>query len=261
MSKKSRRFPARVRHWARLAQRRIADAPRWILIAGAVVVALFGVAAINLAYQVIRKPSELFFVVGRGFYKEPAETWLHYGPLFRTYATRSISPELLAAIAQTESTGNPVERTYWRWRFSYNPFNIYKPASSAVGLFQTTDPAYAEVARYCVREKEVTDTGCGVGPYIRVIPSHAVELASIYLDRHLTAVLARAGNVSATQKQREDLAVIIHLCGGGPATAYARRRFRMIAGERCGDHLLTAYMSKVNAMKRRFQLLAANGGS
>lgn len=248
MSKKSRRFPARVRHWARLAQRRIADAPRWILIAGAVVVALFGVAAINLAYQVIRKPSELFFVVGRGFYKEPAETWRHYGPLFRTYATRSISPELLAAIAQTESTGNPVERTYWRWRFSYNPFEIYQRASSAVGLFQTTDPNYAEVVRYCIREKEVTDIGCGVGPYIRVMPSHAVELASIYLDRNLAAVLTRTGIVSATPKQEEDLAVIVHLRGGGPATAYARRRFQQKADERCGDHLVSAYMSKINTM-------------
>jgi hypothetical protein len=158
------------------------------------------------------------------------------------------TPELLAAIAQTESAGNLLEPTYWRWRFSYNPFEIYQRASSAVGLFQTTDPNYAEVVRYCIREKEVTDIGCGVGPYIRVMPSHAVELASIYLDRNLAAVLTRTGIVSATPKQEEDLAVIVHLRGGGPATAYARRRFQQKADERCGDHLVSAYMSKINTM-------------
>lgn len=219
------------------------------------------VVATNLLYQVIRKPSELLFFVGNSLHKEPAATWRQYGPLFRTYATRSISPELLAAIAQVESSGNPVERTYWRWRLSYNPFKIYQPASSAVGLFQTTDPAYSEVAKYCIRDRTVADTGCGIGPYIRTIPKHAVELASIYLDRNVAAVLARAGNPSPTQRQREDLAAFIHLCGGGPATAYARRSFQMTAGERCGDHLVMAYMNRVNAMKRKFQQLAAGGGS
>jgi hypothetical protein len=63
-----------------------------------------------------------------------------------------------------------VDRTYWRWRFSFNPFAVYKPASSAVGLFQMTDPAYAEVARFCIRANTVTDTGCGFGPYVRAIP-------------------------------------------------------------------------------------------
>lgn len=29
---------------------------------------------------------------------------------------------------------------------------MYKPASSAVGLYQMTDPTYAEAARYCIRQ-------------------------------------------------------------------------------------------------------------
>jgi hypothetical protein len=33
----------------------------------------------------------------------------------------------------------------------------------------------------------------------------------------------------------------------------------MIAGERCGDHLVAAYLSRVNAMKRQFLRLAADG--
>ncbi|MFZ0813169.1 MAG: lytic transglycosylase domain-containing protein, partial [Bradyrhizobium sp.] len=45
----------------------------------------------------------------------------------------------------------------------------------------------------------------------------------------------------------------------GPATAFARRHFQMMAGERCGDHLVAAYVAHVNAMKRQFLSLAADG--
>jgi hypothetical protein len=40
----------------------------------------------------------------------------------------TITPELLAALAQVDSSGNPVDRTYWRWRWSFNPFAIYRRA-------------------------------------------------------------------------------------------------------------------------------------
>lgn len=235
--------------------------PRAIQIAGIVTITLITLALTNLVYHVIRKPTELFFFVGHRLDKEPLETWRHYGPLFRTFSTRSITPELLAALAQVESSGNPVDRTYWRWRFSFNPFAIYRPASSAVGLFQMTDPAYAEVSRFCIRAHAVVETGCGFGPYIRALPSHAVELASIYLDRNVAAVLARAGGVAATPQQTQDLAAFVHLCGGGPATAYARRRFRMLLDERCGDHSVAAYVSRVNALKRKFLQIAAESGN
>jgi transglycosylase-like protein with SLT domain len=214
-------------------------------------------ALTNLVYHVIHKPTELFFFVGHGFDKEPDETWRQYGPLFRTYSTHTITPELLAALAQDESSGNPVARTYWRWRLSFNPLAIYQPASSAVGLFQMTDPAFAEAARFCIRDNAVTDTGCGFGPYIRAFPSHAIELASVYLDRGVADVLDRADNAKATPQQKQDLAAFIHLCGEGPATTYARRHFQMQAGERCGDHLVAAYVVRVNAMKRQFARLAA----
>jgi hypothetical protein len=169
---------------------------------------------------------------------------------------------LLAALAQVESSGNPVDRTYWRWRWSFNPFAIYQPASSAVGLFQTLDATAAEAARFCIREHAVVDAACGFTRlYFRAIPSHATELASVYLDRNVAAVLARAGNATASPQQKQDLAAFIHLCGAGPATAYARRHFQMMAGERCGDHLVAAYVSRVNAMKREFLRLAADGGN
>jgi hypothetical protein len=241
------------------ARRNLARLPRSIQIALAIAILLPLLALTNLVYHVIRKPTELFFFIGHRLDKQPAETWRQYGALFRAYSTSSITPELLAALAQIESSGNPVDRTYWRWRWSFNPFAIYQPASSAVGLFQTLDATADEAARFCIREHAVVDTACGFTRlYFRAIPSHATELASVYLDRNVASVLARAGNVTASPQQKQDLAAFIHLCGGGPATAFARRHFRMIAGERCGDHLVAAYVSRVNAMKREFLRLAAD---
>jgi hypothetical protein len=229
-----------------------------LLASVAILLAIFALA--NLVYQVIRKPTELFFFVGHALDKEPAETWRQYGPLFRAYSTSTIRPELLAALAQVETSGNPVARTYWRWRLSLNPFAIYQPASSAVGLYQMTDAAYAEAAQSCIRNNEVVDTGCGFIPLtIRFIPSHAIELTSVYLGSNVAATLARAGDVTASPQQKNDLAAFIHLCGAGPATAYARRNFQMNASERCGDHLVASYVARVNSMRRLFLRLAGDG--
>jgi Transglycosylase SLT domain len=245
----------------RWARRTLTAVPRPIRVVAIAAVLLALVALANLAYHVIHKPTELFFFVGNGLDKEPAETWRSYGPLFRTYSTGTITPELLAALAQVESTGNPVVRTYWRWRFAWNPFAVYQPASSAVGLFQMTDGAYAEAKRYCIRGNVVADDCWFNWLYIRALPSHSIELASIYLDRQVAAVLARSPDAAPSAQQKQDLAAFIHLCGAGPATAFARRGFVMTAGERCGDHLVAAYVAKVNAMKRQFVGLAGSGGT
>src|SRR5262245_39171505 len=90
--------------------------------------------AINIVYQVVRKPTELFFPVSGTLYKTPAETWDSYGTLFRRHSTDTISPTLLAALAQVEGSGNPIARTYWRWSWRAHPFEVYRPASSAVGM-------------------------------------------------------------------------------------------------------------------------------
>ena len=250
-----------VRWGARWVRRTFARAPRMVRIAGAVAMLLAVAALVNIVYQMVRKPTELFVFVGNALDKEPAENWRQYGPLFRKLSTAAITPELLAALAQVESSGNPGARTYWRWRWSFNPLAIYRPASSAVGLYQMTDPALSEAARFCIRGNAVTETGCGsTFIYVRAIPSHAIELASVYLDRNVADVLARAGDVKPSREQKQDLAAFIHLCGAGPATAYARRHFQMMPNERCGDHLVAAYIARVNAMKRQFLRLSADDG-
>jgi hypothetical protein len=249
----------RVRNWqvGSWAQRTLGATLRPVRTPVLIAIALAVFFLINFVYQVVRKPTELFFFAGHSFDKEPAETWRQYGALFREQSTDTVTPELLAALAQTESSGNPVARTYWRWQLALNPFSLYKPASSAVGLFQTTNPAYAEVARYCIRNHAVVEDDCGSLPYMRVIPSHAVALAVIYLDRQAAFVLARVPDAKPSQQQKQDLATMIHLCGAGPALAFARHGFQLSDGERCGDHLVSGYLGKVNAMKREFKRLAA----
>ena len=103
MKKINKSFVLRLRRWrrrGRWARRKFAETPRAIRIAGVIAVALAIFMLTNLIYHVIHKPTELFFFVGHKLDKEPTETWRQYGPLFRTYSTHSITPELLAALAQ-----------------------------------------------------------------------------------------------------------------------------------------------------------------
>ncbi len=228
-----------------------------IVVIATAIVAVF--SATNLIYQVLHKPTELFAPVSGAFNKSPAETWRHYAPLFREYSTAAISPELLAALAQAEGAGNPVASTYWRWRLTWNPFAIYQPASSSVGMYQMTDAAFAEARRYCIRHHTVIEDGCSLaGLGSRVLPSRAIELAAVYLDRNVTAILARRPNATADPQHKQELAAIIHLCGAGSGKAFARRGFHLTVGERCGDHDVTTYVAQINAMAREFLRFAAD---
>ena len=216
---------------------------------------------LNLAYQVIRKPSELFFPVSGALYKTPSETWEEYGPIFKQHSTNVVTPDLLAAVAQVEGSGNPVARTYWRWSMRTEPFEVYRPASSAVGMYQITNRTFTEAKRYCIHDHAVVEDGpwndirsCWFNAlYSRVVPSHAVELTSAYLDRSVANTLKRLRIDDATLQQKQDLAAVIHACGAGTGEVYARRRFRLTSGQRCGGHYTQAYVTRVNAIKRVFQ--------
>jgi hypothetical protein len=250
---------------ARRALRAFQAAPpaaRAIAVAGALVVAW---AAANAVVQVWRKPTEMFFPVGQALAKTPEATWREYGPLFREHSTPVISPELLAALAQVEGAGDPVARPQWSWRWSRNPFEWYRPSSSAVGMFQITDAAYRDAKRYCIHDHAVAEDGpwydlgsCWFnGLYTRVIPSDAIEMTSALLHRRVAAVLARRPGAKVDLAQKQDLAAVIHLCGPARAEAFARRGFRPAEGERCGAERLQGYLAQVNALKRVFAALAA----
>jgi len=217
---------------------------------------------INWIYQVIRKPSELFFPVSNTLNKTPAETWRQYSSAFEKFSTSVISPELLAALAQVEGSGNPVARTYWRWSWTVHPFGVYRPASSAVGMYQLTDGTFEEAKRYCIHDHVVVEDSCWFNStYMRVIPSHSIELTSAYLDRAVVHALERHHIANATARQKRELAAVIHLCGAGAGDVFARHHFRLNDGQRCGDHEVRVYVARVNVMENVFSRLAATDDS
>ena len=219
----------------------------------------------NWIYQVARKPTELFFPISGSLHKSPTQTWRAYSTLFRRHSTDVITPDLLAAIAQVEASGNPVARTYWRWSFSRDPFSIYRPASSSVGMFQISDGTFAEARRYCIHDHKVVSDGawndrqsCWFNSlYSRVIPSHAIELTSAYLDHRVAQALRRHPVRNVSLRAKQNLAALIHLCGAAAGQRHARRGLELTPGQRCGSHDVRTYLSKIASQRARFAQLAA----
>jgi hypothetical protein len=261
--------PSRHARWRRRglrALRTLRRAPVGVqLLSVGIVVGVLWFAA-NGVYQVARKPTELLVPVTGTLSKTPAATWEAYGSTFQQNATSVMTPALLAALAQVEGAGDPAARTRWRWRPSWNPFELYRPASSAVGMYQITDGTFREAKRYCIHDHAVVEDGpwydmgsCWFNAlYTRTVPSHAVEMTSAFLDRQVERTLERRGIPRATLGQKQDLAAVIHLCGAGVGEAYAVRRFRLTPHQRCGDQDVRAYLARVSAMKRVFDRLAAS---
>lgn len=220
---------------------------------------------VNWAFHTFHKPTEIFFPLDQSLNKHPVQTWKEYESLFREHATAVITPEFLAALAQVEGGGNPVARTYWRWQLTWNPLELFKPASSAVGMYQITDGTFSEAKRLCIHDHEVVEDGpwhdwesCWFNSlYTRILPSHAIELTAALLDRQVTQTLGpkRIGKVTLQRKQ--DLAAVIHLCGAGAGRAYAARGLKLTRHQRCGDHDVSDYLARINELKFEFSKPAA----
>ncbi|HEY7140818.1 MAG TPA: lytic transglycosylase domain-containing protein [Methylomirabilota bacterium] len=261
----ARRRPApRGRRPRRSLASRLARAPLALRLALLGVLVLAALAALNVAYQVASKPTELLGLVFAPAPLTPAETWARYGSQFRAHATDLVRAELLAALAHAESQGDPLARTAWQWRWTWNPFALYAPASSAVGLFQMTDAAFAEGRQLCVHDHRVARAGSWYDPhtcwfpvlYMRTVPGHAIEMTAARLHEHLVLALGpeRAGRVGV--RARERLAAVIHLCGPARGAAFVRRGFRVAPGELCGTHDLAAYLARVDRFTLAFERLA-----
>ena len=221
----------------------------------------------NVIYQVVRKPSELFFPVSGTLFKTPTDTPAQrYAPIFA--ASTRPRPSLRAARRAGAGRGigesNCADLLALVLEFG-KPFEIYRPATSAVGMYQMTDGTFAEARHYCVHDHAVVTDGawnelhtCWFNDfYVRVIPSHAVELTSAYLDVHVASTLARNRITKATLLQKQHLAATIHLCGAGAGDLYARHGFHFAEGQRCGDHDPRVYIGRVDTMMTVFAHLAA----
>jgi hypothetical protein len=238
---------------------------RWLRLTGCGLAGLLALALVATAYQILRAPSQIPGLVAGPAPRAPRETWARYGSAFRAHATPLVRPELLAALAQAESQGDPLARTPWRWRWTWNVFELWAPASSAAGLFQLTDAAFEEGRRLCVHDGRVAREGpwydrhtCWfTWSYSRLVPGHAIEMTAARLHELIARTLGPEQAARIGRAPRERLAAVIHLCGPARGAAFARRGFRIAAGERCGTHDLAGYVTRVEALTRVFARLSA----
>jgi hypothetical protein len=233
-----------------------------------VVLALCAAVALALGtvgWQVAHKPTELLAAVVPSAPKTPAETWETYRAHFEAHATAIVRPELLAALAQVESGGDPLASPPWRLRWRANPLDLYGPASSAVGLLQMTDGNLAEARQLCVHGHEVARAGAWHDPracwlnglYARVVAGDAIEMTSAYLDASVRELATARGVRRLTPERERRLAAVVHLCGRARGAEVARRGFWILPGERCGEHDLAEYVARVERLTRTFERLRA----
>jgi hypothetical protein len=134
-------------------------------------------------------------------------------------------------------------------------------------MYQLTDGTFHEAKGYCIHDHKVIEDGpwhdmksCWFNSlYTRIIPSHAIELTAILLDRGVESAIGHRQIAGATLGKKQNLAAVIHLCGAGAGRAYAARGLRLTPGQRCGDHDVARYLMQVNTMRRQFARLASVG--
>ena len=255
-----RRWNRLLRHvscWqgARSVRRRLTAAPRPVRI-GARGARPRGILADKPRLSRCPQAERVALFPGGALDKEPIETWRRYEPFFHTHSTNAITPELLAAL----------RRSKHRQSGGAHLLALAAHLESLRGVRARLE----RCGHVSDDRRSLRRSGTLLYPRERcrryrvrvhwpLYPrgsSHAIDLAAVYLDHNVAAVLARAPDAAASPQQKQDLAAFIHLCGAGPASAFVHRGFQMMAGERCGDHLVAAYLAKVNAMKRQFLRLA-----
>ncbi len=132
-------------------------------------------------------------------------------------------------------------------------------------MFQITDGTFRQAKHYCIHDHVVVEDGpwhdlhsCWFNSlYTRVVPSHAIELTASLLDRRVTQAIGPRRIGAVTLQRKQDLAAMIHLCGAGAGHAYAARVFRLTPHQRCGDHNVSDYLARINALKYSFAKPAA----
>lgn len=203
------------------------------------------------AYHIYHHPSLVFLPLSNSFYKTPAETWDSYGELFETYSSNRLAPEFLAALAQTESMGNPLALTYWSLSASINPYRWFSPASTATGILQVTSPTWKEMKNYCLHESRLithAKTGMCRGNLFRfrIFASHSVHLVSAWFHKFLE-------NKRLNDRDTRKLLSVLHLCGKSKAKRFLRNSLNFNSIGRCGSHNPKAYHAKLERNFKRIQ--------
>ncbi len=221
-------------------------------------IAVAGFLVVNFTIQILRKPTEALGIVPTTK-KTPMQTWQSYRDEFRSSATPIITADFLAAVAQVESSGDPVAQPKWVFRWTTDIFRVYAPQSSAVGLMQITEGNFVEAKNYCVRRGKV-ETNCWLNNlYARFWPSHSIEMAAGFMHVQVEKFLAMYKLSSVKRESQQRLAAVIHLCGKGRAPEFIKNKFRVSSSfQRCGTHDPREYLNKVAMYQRQFSRMLAS---
>ncbi len=214
----------------------------------------------NFIWHSLNHPSQILSLF-LSFPKSPSELWNSYKDDFKDSATHRMSSEQLAALALVESSGDPFATPPWTFTWSLNPFSLYRPASSAVGLMQLTKGTSLLASRYCISDGEVIDEGedsffwrCWQNYFSsRLSASHSIELTAAYLTAQIDDLLQK-DNISKRAQLR--LASTIHLCGKAYARKLIKNQFKLSKQWRCGTHSLYLYTKRVESYEKIFERLA-----
>lgn len=216
---------------------------------------------INFIYQLVRKPAEFLNLVGFGQAKTLQQTWSDYADLFKENQTKLITADFLAALAQTESSGNPFASPQWQLKWTDRISQFYAPASTSVGLFQLTNGTFDQAKQFCISDGKVLKAG--VFPqldrcwfnflYHRWLPSHATEMTAAYLHKTTSHLIERAGRQSLPLWQKQRVAAIVHLCGQKKAEAFLHRQMKVESMGFCGSHSVKRYIHQIERFKNKAQ--------
>ena len=213
----------------------------------------------NFMYQIYKKPAEILSLLNLGTPKILTQTWKSYKSDFIANSTKNIPSTYLAALAQVESSGNPLATPEWKLKWGKDFFKFFSPASTSVGLFQFTTPTFEKAKQYCIHDGKVLKIGpwykfnsCWFNSlYLRVLPSHSIELTASYLDVAVKKILKRYSYKNVSSKNKKRVASIIHLCGPGKAKRFVRSGFKINSVGRCGSHSSRRYIETVERYERQ----------
>lgn len=213
--------------------------------------------------QLVQKPAHLLSFASSYFYKTPYETWKTYHADFKKYQTSTTPSYVLAAIAQVESSGNPIATPKWEWNFKNSWHSLYSPVSSSVGLYQFTTPTFNRAAKFCVHEGKLYSKveahqilhPCWWSRFgFRLSASSSIRTASAYLHKEVSELLKRFNMSHLGVRSKSRLAMVVHLCGKHKASLLLQKRSLHSLGY-CGRHKVSKYIKKAEQLTRKFKSL------
>ena len=210
-------------------------------------------SVVNLLLQIYKKPTEVLSVIYEGETLRLEQNWFKYQDIFKAHSTEYVEAETLASIAQVESGGRIWASPKWQWNWTWDYQQIFAPASSALGLMQITSGHMQTVSRYCEQEGKRNSLCEKQKWWSRLLPSHSVHLAAVYMDKTLRGMVKQMGGIN--NQQRVDVAAITHLCGDKKAWTFVKDNFRFQSFSYCGAHKASRYVGRVKRLHKRLKRL------